>query len=132
MYASIVIILISGNSQSPLLGNAEVKNLSVQFHFLMKILPYKKSVCSGTITPNSGQSQTVHPHSYMPRGRGPGGGTVGAVTLHLPKDPSLAPLPTSSPFTPGFDLRPRSKEDLGYNPRAGCSGMFAKQRLDNE
>lgn len=44
MHASVVIILISGNSQSPLLGNAEVKNLNVQFHFLMKILPYKESV----------------------------------------------------------------------------------------
>jgi len=44
MYASVAIILISGNSQSRLLGNAEVKNLNVGFHFLMKILPYKKSV----------------------------------------------------------------------------------------
>lgn len=44
MHASVVIILISGNSQSPLLGNAGVKNLNVQFHFLMKILPYKESV----------------------------------------------------------------------------------------
>lgn len=44
MYASVAIILISGNSQSRLLGNAEVKNLNVGFNFLMKILPYKKSV----------------------------------------------------------------------------------------
>lgn len=44
MYASVVIILISDNSESPLLGNAEVKNLNVGFHFLMKILPYEKSV----------------------------------------------------------------------------------------
>lgn len=42
MYASVAIILISGNSQSRLLGNAEVKNLNVGFNFLMKILPYKK------------------------------------------------------------------------------------------
>lgn len=40
----LILFLISGNSQSPLLGNAEVKNLNVQFHFLMKILPYKESV----------------------------------------------------------------------------------------
>ena len=32
MYASVAIILISGNSQSRLLGNAEVKNLNVGFH----------------------------------------------------------------------------------------------------
>lgn len=44
MYSSVAITLISGNSESPLLGNAEVKNLNVGFHFLMKILPYKKSV----------------------------------------------------------------------------------------
>ena len=43
MYASVAIILISGNSQSRLLGNAEVKNLNVEFNFLMKILPYKKN-----------------------------------------------------------------------------------------
>lgn len=35
-------------------------------------LPGNKSACSETITPKSGQRQTVHAHSYVQRGRGLG------------------------------------------------------------